>query len=126
MNTMTSHPRLRVFIATALCSALASGFSAVVTAADGADAPTAIVKYGDLNVSTVPGASALYGRIRSAAQTVCRFFDRRDLASQALKTDCINHAIARAVTEVNEPALFSVYNTNNRTPLQMTLLSQSH
>lgn len=126
MNAMTSHPRLRIFIATVVCSALASGFSAVVTAADGAQAPTAIVKYGDLKISTVPGATALYGRIRSAAHTVCRAFDQRDLASQALKTDCINHAIARAVTDVNEPALFSVYNANSRTPLPMTLLSQSH
>ena len=124
---MTSHPRLRVLIATAVYGALASGFSGVVTAAGGADAaPTAIVKYGDLNVSTVPGATALYGRIRSAAQTVCRSFDQRDLGSQTLKTDCIDHAIARAVTEVNQPALFSVYNANNRTPLPMPLLSQSH
>lgn len=125
MNTMTLFPRVRSLIATAVFGVLASGFSAVGAAADGTDPPTAIVKYADLNVSSVAGATALYGRIRAAAQTVCRSFDQRDLASQALKADCINHAIARAVTEVNEPALFTVYNGNHRTPLPMTLVSQS-
>jgi len=126
MNPITTSIHLRRMIAVAIFGALASSMSAVCTAADGADAPTAIVKYGDLNVSAVLGATALYGRIRSAAQTVCRSFERRDLASQALKTECINHAIAGAVTEINVPALFSVYNANNRTRLPTTLLSQNH
>lgn len=125
MNTMIHFPRLHGLIATAVFGAFASGFCAVGAAADGTDPPTAIVKYADLKVSSVPGATALYGRIRSAAQTVCRSFDQRNLAMQALKTDCINHAIARAVTEVNEPALFTVYNAKHRTPSPMTLVSQS-
>jgi UrcA family protein len=126
MNSMTDSPRLCGLIATAAFSALALGFTPVGTAADSADVPTVIVKYADLNVSSFPGATALYGRIRSAAQTVCRSFDGRDLVSKTLMAHCINKAIARAVTEVNEPALFVVYNANNRAPLPLTLISQSH
>jgi UrcA family protein len=124
MNTMTPSPRLHGFIAAAMFSALALGFSAA-NAADGTNPQTAIVKYRDLNISTVAGASALYARIRWAAQSVCRSYDQRDLKSQALKDNCISHAIAKAVTEVNEPALFTVYNTHSPKPSPRTLLSQS-
>ncbi|MDB6107141.1 MAG: hypothetical protein JWO52_7140 [Gammaproteobacteria bacterium] len=125
MKTMIPSPRLRGLITTAVFGALASAFSAVGVAAAGADAPTLIVKYGDLDVSTAQGATALYGRIRSAAKTVCPPFDQRDLAWRVLRATCINDAIARAVTEVNQPALFMVYKANNRTPVPKTLLSQS-
>jgi UrcA family protein len=123
MKTMTQSRRLHGFIAAATFSALAIGFNAAN--ADGTNPPTAIVKYRDLNISTVAGASALYVRIRSAAQSVCRSYDQRDLESKALKDDCISHAIAKAVTEVNEPALFTVYNAHSPKPLARTLLAQS-
>jgi UrcA family protein len=93
------------------------GFSAGA-AADAAHDPTAIVRYGDLDASTVQGATALYARIRSAAEHVCSSFDRPlDLNSQALKTDCIRQAIAEGVAAVNEPALLMVYKANGGTPL---------
>ncbi len=123
---MHDYPGLRSLIATAVFSALSSGFSAVCAAAD---APTVIVRYADLNVLTAHGATALYGRIRSAANHVCSSFDRPlDLNSQALKRDCISQVIAKAVIEVNSPALFKAYKANNGTPLPipMTLTSQSH
>jgi len=123
MKTMTQSPRLHGFIAAAMFSALALGFNAAN--ADGTNPPTAIVKYRDLNISVVAGASALYARIRSAAQSVCRSYDERDLKSQALKDDCISHAIAKAVSEVNEPTLFTVYNAHSPKPFARTLLSQS-
>lgn len=62
MKTITHFPRPRNLIATAVFSALATGFSAV-EAADGAHAPTAIVRYGDRDVSTVQDATALNARI---------------------------------------------------------------
>jgi UrcA family protein len=121
---MAYFPRLRNIIAAAAFSALASGFGAVAAAADGAPAPTAIVKYGDLNVSTAEGATELYRRIRSAATHVCSSFDRPlDLNSQAFKTDCIRQAITNGVAALNEPALFTVYKANGGTPLPRTLVS---
>jgi UrcA family protein len=125
MNTTTQSPRRQTLIAAAVLSALALGFSAVGAAADGSNPPTAIVKYRDLNISTVAGANALYSRIRWAAQNVCRSYDRRDFKSQAQKDDCISHAIASAVTQVNEPALFMVYNAHSPAPLPTALVSQS-
>jgi UrcA family protein len=126
MNTMTPSARIRNLVAMAIFSALGWSFAAVCTAADSTEAPSVIVKYADLNVSTPQGAAALYGRIRWAAETVCRPLDGRDLASQSRKAACIDHAIATAVTQVNQPALFTVYNAKNKTPLPATLVSQSH
>lgn len=124
MRALTGFPRLRNLIATAVFSALASGFGAVAAAADGPQ-PTARVKYGDLNVSTTEGATELYGRIRSAATHVCSSFDRPlDLNSQALRADCIGQAVANGVATLNEPALFMVYKANGGTPLPRTPVSQ--
>jgi len=124
MRALTYFP-LRSLIATAAFSTLASGFSAVAAAADSPHTPTAIVKYGDLNVSTAQGATELYGRIRSAATHVCSSFDRPlDLNSQALRADCIGQAIANGVAALNEPALFVVYKANGGTPSPGTLVSQ--
>lgn len=125
MKTMTHTRGPRGLIAIAVLSALTLDFSAVGAAADPAHTPTAIVKYDDLNVSTVGGATALYARIRSAAQHVCSSFDRPlDLNSQALKADCMSQAIAKGVAAVNEPALFMVYKARGGTPLPRTLVSQ--
>jgi UrcA family protein len=125
MKTITRFPRPRNLIATAVFSALATGFSAV-EAADGAHAPTAIVRYGDLDVSSVQGATLLYARIRSAAMHVCSSFDRPlDLNSQALKADCIRQGIANGVAAVNEPALLMVYKANGGAPLPRTVCHRS-
>jgi UrcA family protein len=124
MNTITS-TRFRGLIATAIVSALASSFTAVCAAADSTDAPTAIVKYGDLNVSTSQGAASLYWRIRMAAETVCRPLDGGDLASKMRNGACVSKAIADAVTKVDQPELFDVYNAKNTTRMPANLLSQS-
>ena len=124
MRALTYFP-LRNLIVTAAFSTLVSGFSAVAAAADSPHTPTAVVKYGDINVSTAQGATELYGRIRSAARRVCSSFDRPlDLNSQALRADCIGQAIANGVAALNEPALFMVYKANGGTPLPGTLVSQ--
>ena len=121
MKALARFSPLRNLMATVAFSALASGFSAVAAAADSPPAPTAIVKYGDLDVSTAEGATQLYGRIRSAAIHVCSSFDRPlDLNSQALKADCIGQAIANGVAALKQPALFRVYKANGGTPLPGT------
>ena len=125
MRTIIPPQGLRGLIATAVFGVLAAGFSAVGTAAGGAHAPTIIVKYGDLDVSTVQGATELYKRIRTAAKHVCSSFDRPlDLDSQALKRDCISQAIAKGVAAINSPALLTVYKANGGRPLPRTLVSQ--
>jgi UrcA family protein len=120
MNTMTPSSRLHVLVAAAILSPLALCFTAVGAAAESTDVPTAIVKYGDLNVSSPQGAAVLYSRIRGAAHQVC-WSVGRDLASTNLAHTCIHKAIADAVTKVGQPELFAVYNAKNRRPLPMAV-----
>ena len=62
------------------------------------------VKYSDLNLSNADGAKALYRRLSVAAAQVCA--PLRDVPVRASKhTACIDQAMARAVADVNAPAL---------------------
>jgi UrcA family protein len=126
MNTTTTATRLRVLIATAIVSALATSFAVDCAAADSTKAPSVIVKYGDLNLSNPQGAATLYNRIAFAAHEVCKSFDTdiRDLASQAQLNACVHRAIANAVTKVGQPELIAVYNARNRQPLPITVAAR--
>jgi UrcA family protein len=119
MNSSTASIGLRRPIAIAMFGTLASSFSAV-SAAD--PSPVSInVKFADLNISTPSGALVLYDRIRAAAQGACSHYW---FAKDADEARCVRDAIATAVTKVNRPALFAVYNTKNKPPLPTTLMSQ--
>ena len=120
MNTSTLSTGLRGLIASAVFGALASSFSAV-SAAD-PSSTSVIVKFADLNTASPSGALVLYGRIQAAAQGVCSYYWFKTDADEAR---CVHDAIANAVTKVNRPALFAVYNAKNKTPLPTAFLSQS-
>ena len=85
MNTMITsthftYPRVR--IATTVLGVLISSFAAVCGAADSIDAPRAIVRYADLDISSPQGAATLYNRIRSASEALCAPLYSRDLGSK--------------------------------------------
>ena len=109
MNTSTS-TFLRTLVAGAILSALvssfaqASSFRTVSGADEGTTPPQAIVKFGDLDISTPQGASALYGRIRSAAVKVCS-----PSSDNVADQPCLQKAIADAVMNLNRPELSAVY-----------------
>jgi UrcA family protein len=122
MNTLTSSTGLRGLITTAIFYALASSFS-TVSAADAISKPINVsVKFTDLNISSPPGALVLYNRIRAAAENACSYYWFKRDADQ---TSCVHDAIANAVTKVDRPALFAVYNAKNKMPLAIALVSQS-
>jgi UrcA family protein len=121
MNTTSKSSHFRRTLAIAMFAALASG-AAVCSAADGVALQTT-VKYSDLNVSSSQGAGILYGRIRIAAEQVCRPLNRDDLASKTLFHKCMNHAIADAVNKIDQPALFSVYNAKTGAPKPIVFAS---
>lgn len=103
--TLTSGARLRAAVTVlAACAAIGA-----VGSAQAADAPTAKVRYSDLNLSTQEGSQALYARIVAAAHHVCAVDDIRDLRAYAASVDCRERAIAQAVRDVNSPMLASVY-----------------
>jgi UrcA family protein len=113
MNTLITSPRLSRLISTAILGALTLSWGAMSIAADESDAPQAIVKFGDLNLSNQQGATELYHRIWSAAATVCRPQEDRTLAAKSRMQSCIHKAIADAVIKVDRAELFAVYNSKN-------------
>jgi UrcA family protein len=109
MNKMITANRFYSLITTSLFSVLSSNFAALPAAADAFEPLKVTVKFGDLDVSHPQGAVVLYGRIRAAAQNVCSPFDGRGLSAKMHLDACIKIAVADAVTTVDEPALFAVY-----------------
>jgi len=118
MKILMTSSNLPRRITTAIFAALAFTCGAASIAADTSDVPQALVKFGDLNLSNPQGAITLYSRIAAAANTVCKPFDidSRDLGSRARLDACVHKAIANAVTKVDHPGLFAVYNAKNHQP----------
>ena len=123
MNTTTQSTNLHRATVNVLFSALALSFAAMCSAGDATGANQTIVKYADLNVSSLAGAAALYARIGVAANGVCRTFDDRDLASKTHFDRCVHKAISEAVAKVDQPALYSVYNSKNSAAKPIMLAS---
>ncbi len=119
---MNSLNTIRHVVTAAIVVTLALGFAVPAGAADDTEVRKIAVKFGDLNVSAPEGAAALYARIRAAARSVCSEPD--DPWGRMRAARCVHKAIADAVTKVNQPALFVVYNRHYNPPLPTTLLSQ--
>ncbi len=63
------------------------------------------VRFADLDLSHSDGVARLYQRITNAASLVCERHGTRDIAGLAESHRCKAEATARAVAEVNAPAL---------------------
>ena len=110
----------RLTTATALLLSFTLGSAASVPAnADTGTIPSVTVKFADLDISRPEGAAQLYGRIKTAAYSVCSSFEGRDLAAQANFKACINDALARAVATVDSPALYAVYRAKTGAPIPL-------
>lgn len=94
----------------ALGSALLAGTAlAAAPAADGnVAARTMTVRYSDVNLTTVAGATTLYRRIQGAARLVCGESGRSLFEQHAVK-ECYRNAVAEAVATVNDPTLTAVH-----------------
>lgn len=117
MRTVINANSFRFFLAAAIWVALASGCTAPPASGAYSDAREVTVRFSDLDLSNLQGATALYRRIRLAAEQVCSPFDGRDIASKIRMEACVHRAVADAVTTVNRPAFFGAYAAHNRTPL---------
>jgi UrcA family protein len=72
--------------------------------------PSVTVRFADLNLSSAEGARTLYGRIRSAAKTVCG--PRQSIAEfgrMGAWKRCYRTAIDEAVTQVDRPTLTALH-----------------
>ena len=99
----------RKLISVAIIGVFCSGIAALPAVADGNGAPAVLVKWADLNVSHIEGATKLYGRIRIAAEQVCSAFDEQGLNSLSQKKHCVDEAISNAVTKIGNPLLSTLY-----------------
>jgi len=96
--------------------AVAGAFAALTVAttsfaaAPSVDSPRSVtVHYDDLDLSSTAGVNVLYKRISAAARQVCPDIYSRDLGVVAAADRCYASAVAKAVTEVNNPHLAMVY-----------------
>ena len=124
MNTQITSTNLSRRLSAAIFGALALSCGTMSIAADDSNAPQAVVKFGDLNLSNPQGAAVLYQRIWSAAVTVCRPQDDGSLASKGRMQTCVHKAIADAVTKVDRAELFAVYNAKSH-QLRPIVVAQS-
>ena len=74
------------------------------------DVPKQLVKFADLNLNSLEGASTLYRRIEQAAERVCGGpVDMRELAVAVRISSCKVHSVERAVDAVNSTVLTSLH-----------------
>ena len=123
MKTLTASTNLPRLVAATILGTLTLGCAAVCVASDSGDVSHAVVKFGDLNLSSPDAAAVLYRRIRAAAYDVCGSFDTdiRDLPALSAQDTCVHNAVRNAVAKVNQPALSAIYNARNSDPLPITV-----
>ncbi len=67
---------------------------------------TETVRYGDIRLISAVGAAVLYGRLQSAAERACGGpLETVPLAQRQRFKVCVDDAVAKAVSDVNNPML---------------------
>jgi UrcA family protein len=81
--------------------------SVTIARADSAFEPRSVtVRFADLDTANTQGAAALYRRLKSAAQSVCRDLDPgKELARVRPYADCMHAALSNAIVKVDRPAV---------------------
>jgi UrcA family protein len=113
MSAMRRYLNLKTAIPFTLLTILLGSLNACADATAterGADVPSRRVRFADLDLTRGAGAAVLYSRIHSAAREVCEpaivSFPQKWMVGTRR---CVDEAIARAVADVNTPALTSYY-----------------
>ncbi len=108
MNTQLRFASVITALATAVALS-APSFAAAPAQAQPA-APTQVVHFADLDLSTGAGVHMLYGRIRTAAWQVCsKIVAPTNAASGMENLQCRETLIDAAVAQVNRPALTALH-----------------
>lgn len=66
---------------------------------------TVTVQYADLDLDRKPGVTALFQRIKGAAQQVCRDHDGKTLVEKRTYAACVASALSIAVARIDRPML---------------------
>jgi UrcA family protein len=78
----------------------------------GDEAPSVTVRYHDLNLNSPEGAAALYRRIQTAADDVCKQAEGPQVVNRIFWNewnDCVAQAVANAVKAVHNEKLSAYY-----------------
>lgn len=111
---MSRHLNMKTAIPCTLLAMLLSSLSAAAAAVEPGEVATRRVNFADLDLTRSAGVAVLYARIKSAAGEVCEPVNARALESVERSHRCTEQAIARAVADVNAPALTSYYLAKTR------------
>ncbi|HMA12820.1 MAG TPA: UrcA family protein [Steroidobacteraceae bacterium] len=103
---------IRLIIAAA--SAVAALSAAAPALASDVTGRDITVRFADLDVDTVDGATLLLRRIEGAASRVCSPLDHGDLASRSRREACEKKLTSAAVSRVNSAVLATVYQSAGR------------
>jgi UrcA family protein len=101
-TTIQNTARAAAFL---LCGAIAVCTLQVTAHAADEGLPSKRVSYADLDISKPAGAKVLYRRIVKAAYQVCEINGYDSFGAAQLVKRCVDHAIDKAVKDVDSPAL---------------------
>jgi UrcA family protein len=109
MKNLIDSARARLPGAAAVLLLACAGAGVAAAATPDSDAPSVVVRYGDLNLQTDAGLRTLYRRLSVAASRVCPAADAaRELAASLAAHSCQAAAIARATRSLPDPHLVEV------------------
>jgi UrcA family protein len=100
---------LKTAIPWTMLTILLGPLSAVAAVAPPDEVPSRRVTYADLDLTRNAGVAVLYARIKSAAREVCLPVYSWVAEDTKATQQCREQALARAITDVNTPALTSYY-----------------
>jgi UrcA family protein len=81
----------------------------VLVRADAGQADETVVTYGDLDLNTHDGVTAMYARLEAAAKSVCTAHEG-SLSRDRIRL-CVDYSVRQAVAEVGAPRLVILYET---------------
>ncbi len=78
----------------------------IAQADTGFEPRSATVRFADLDTTTTPGAAALYKRLKSAAESVCKDLEPGVwLTLKEPYTSCVHLALGNAIVKIDRPAV---------------------
>jgi UrcA family protein len=93
-----------------LTAALVAG-ATIADASTMDDAMHVTVRYSDLDLTRVQGASVLYRRLHRAAEIVCASSDGQGIQRAVGYRTCVAESLSRAVVHVDQPILSAYHQT---------------
>jgi UrcA family protein len=82
---------------------------ALIHQAANADPAQVAVRFADLDLTRIEGATVLYHRLKQAAETVCTPLAGRNLENATVFKQCVQSGIEAAVTKVDRPMLTAYF-----------------